>query len=364
MRKLLTGILLGCVAGITCVVLSDVFMNPGGGYFMTAFEKSEQWAARLRSESDAPCYIMEGSSDVRMSIDPAAMEDENGLRAVNAGAHAGNGENVNVIAALRMSRPGDTLVSFPVSYWKPSDDNVPGGIKFLFHRHGFRAFEPGLADFNLRQLLYVVRGNTFYFFMHLGKLAMGVPTTYRYDRIGVTRESGWTEIARCYFTPQSWMCGALGDDRLQVRHGALRMPFLKSKCAEYGLSLVVQLPRGYRHESYRAQGAFDALYLVRQGIKVLKDPALGVETDAQMLGDTSLHHNSRGAQAYSRMLARLLAKGEYWTEAALVEELHSRGWNEDGTRMKTPPGNKKWERPSPCPDSALQREGCKGKIGA
>lgn len=341
MKKLFAGILLGCVAGISCVVLNDVCLNSGGDYFMKALDKSEQWAARLRSESDAPCYIMEGSSDVRMSIDPAAMQDENGLRAVNAGLNAGNGENVNVITALRMSRPGDTLVSFPVAFWKPADDNVPGGFKFLFHRYGFRAFEPGLADFNVRHLLDVVRGNTFYFFFHLGKVLSGFPTAYKYDRIGTTHESGWTEIDRCYLSPQAWRLSEPDINRLQVRDAILHLPFLKSKCAQYGLSLVVQIPRWYQHDSCRAQGAFDALYLVRQGITVLKDPALGVETDMQMMGDTNLHHNSRGAQAYSRTLARLLAKGEYWTEVALVEELRSRGWNEDGTRMKTPPENKK-----------------------
>ncbi len=341
MKKLLIGILSGCVVGITCVVLNDIYMNSGKDYFMAAFDKSEQWAARLRSESDAPCYILEGSSDVRMSIDPAAMKEENGLRAVNAGMHAGSGENTNLVLALRMSRPGDTLVSFPVTMWKPAGDNVPGGVKFLFHRHGFRAFEPGVADFNALHLFYLVRGNTFITSVYWGKLLLRGPTPYKYDLIGTTHESGWTEIRRCYLPPQTWWNPALDTDRLRVRTAILHLPFVKSKCEQHGLSFVVQLPRFYRHDSHRAQGAFDALHLVRQGIKVLKDPALGVETDIQMMGDTDLHLNSRGAQAYSRTLARLLAKGEYWTEAELVEVLRSRGWNEDGTRMETPPENKK-----------------------
>lgn len=336
MKKLLTGILVGCIAGIACVALTDIYMNVGKDYFMAALDKSEQWAARLRSESDAPCYIMEGSSDVRMSIDPAAMRDENGLRAVNVGMHAGNGENINMILALRMSRPGDTLVSFPVTSWHPANNNLPGGFKFLFHCCGFRAFEPGLADFNVRHLLYVVRGSTYNFFLHLGKLIMGVTPVYRYDVIGTTHESGWTEIPTCHLDPQVVKLRAMHANCLQVRDKFKQMPFVKRKCAEHGLSLVVQLPRHYRDASYRAQGAFEALYLVRQGINVLKDPGLGVETDIGMMGDTDLHLNSRGSQAYSRTLARLLANGTYWTEDELVEELRSRGWNEDGTPMGTP----------------------------
>lgn len=334
MKKLLSAILSGVVVGVGCVALFDVYLNPGRTFFMSAMETSEKWGEQLRRESDAPCYILEGSSDVRMSVDPAAMKEETGVRAINAGFNAGAGENINMVEALRFSRPGDTLVLFPLIPWRPSDDNDPGSVKFLIHHHGLEAFEKAVVELTPKQLAYAIRGNSSSIFQFLGKAVQGRPTSYKYTRTSTVHESGWAEI-HTYPQPFKWRANELKDDKLTVFDYIRQVPSTEQKYREHGLRLVVQLPRAFRDISHRAQGAYNALYLVRQGIKVLKDPALGVETDRDLMADTDLHQNAKGAQPYSRTLARLLANEEYWTEAELVEILHSYGRNEDGTLMET-----------------------------
>lgn len=332
MKKLLLSILLGAALGVGFVQYFDRCVSPDIGFFTKAAEQSDAWAAKLR-ESDEPCYIICGCSDVRMGVDPALMLEEEGVRAISASLNAGFGQSLVIEEGLSYARPGDTLVYVPLTGETAPGEQPTGSMKLGIIRRGMDVFQPGLVTPTAGNISKIITGDIRAISFYYIKSIMFDRPPYRYNaKTCILHESGWVEILPVLHNKHMRPFPLAPDcDIPTYKHAHVHdLNDLAEKCAERGVALVVQLSVAYGDASMRALHAWEALQYVRMGYKVLKDPSLGVEPDSGLMADTLNHLNTEGARKHTLILAGLLRNGEFWTEEELVQELNRRGWDADG----------------------------------
>lgn len=337
MKKLLLCVFLGLAAAFLTTRLYDTCLDPQLAFFRRAAHVSDTWEARMRGEQgDKTCYIFAGGSDVRMSIDPAVLWEEYGLRTINAGNNANMGMHCNFSMALSYARPGDTVVLCMYSNRMPEYDLLPCGLKLTFERRGFEMFRDGLIPLNLRTVTDLFQGEAGSWCVYFSKRLFRPDQMFQYDKDGRLHPSGWVEVLTRKMQntyPPRYAC----PDNLTafgMPNDELREYLIKAKRAaeRKGAKLAVYLPRHLDSDSLRAIGAMYALSYTRLGIPVIRDETFGVEPSNFIFADTNLHLTDIGTRRNSRTLGEALRDNAFWTEEELTRYLNGLGWNADGSR--------------------------------
>lgn len=271
----------------------------------------------LRQRFGFRATIFAGGSSGLFSIDATRLSERHQRLAINYAMGAGLGPGVLAQAATSATGRGDTLVlAFePFLLTEPMEPTAMG-IQFSFAAwHPEWVTEPRFAvpAVSWPSALLALRPGGYHCVTLLGKLITRRPL-YRYQ-LGDVDSDGL----------------ALTDVRLPVTgppEFADTLPpaatNLLASVAEWGrtngVKLIYSLPWGYCPTNEVARVTRRNAKIVRQisaYIPALRDPALGVHTEAEDFSDSVWHLTRDAATRRTDILADLLKRGEYWTPEEL-----------------------------------------------
>lgn len=327
--SLLFALLGGLVGGLLFSQLYDRYLCPEACFYSRAADASDAWAAQLR-QSDAPCIIWAGGSELRAGIDPKQLADGYGIRSVNAAGQAGFGMPANLSLALPYLKEGDTLIFSCLGL----DEIYPSGAKFAWQRAGLSLFDSGLVPSNAETLRKIFCGNSGEFSMHLSKrMVHPLQAPYKYDNIAEIHPSGWMEIHSDELkgTAPSTVGRLDGATLPRLSEGYVRnIKTLKAYCEARGVKLACMMPVFYTRTEDRPLKAWLVLQHLELGIPVLHDDRLGCEENVNYFSDFGGHLNAAGVAVQTRILGRALKENDWWSRAEIVSYLRLRGWDENG----------------------------------
>jgi len=321
MKRLLLYILAGVAVAVAFNLYFDRYVDPSANFFDEMARLSDRWEAQLRSESDAPCQIIAGGSEIRMGVDPAWLKERYGLRVVNSGNTASFGTRVNTLTALRYLRRGDTLVLSLLVPRLPEGDATSGGIKYAWRREGWGMFEESLAPGPAESFQHIIRGSADMLSTYIAKKIFTPDNMYRYDRHTRKHPSGWCEL---FYNNMAQNAPGLSPDRagaqFNSRMNQAMADYLaetKEICRRKGVDMVIYFaPVCVETRGRRAHAAY-ALEFIRAGVPVLRTEPLGCEPDSRLFADTYAHLSPAGVAKHSRMLGEALRDRRCWTESEL-----------------------------------------------
>lgn len=333
MKRLILFIFIGLVAGVLFTLFYDGALDPGANYFDRAAEKTDSWEAALRAESDEPCYVFAGGSEVRMCLDPQIMKDEYGARVVNAGGMAGYGIRCNAVLGVHYLRPGDTLLlAMRGTKMDLADGITTSGLKFCYRRLGMSMFDSGIIPADASTLKQIFVGRAGDLSMYIAKKLLRPDDVYKYDTNTKLHESGWCEnfykheyMHMNYFTP--------GRDVKVVVNDALRnfLLQLKAACEAKGARLAIYMSPECMNTQCAIPASFIACEYMKLGIPVLRDSTFGCVHDMQYISDRPNHLSPEGTRKYSRIYAEALRRSNpFWTFEELEAQQHAYGYAADG----------------------------------
>lgn len=333
MKRLILFIIAGILAGIGVSLVYDFYLSPDRLYFLKAAELSDEWAEKLRAESDEPCYVLAGGSEIRMCIDPGIIHKEHGVRLITAGGMAGFGLTCNVTHAFKYLKPGDTLIvscRYPVF---PENDITTSGLKFCWATMGTDMFRHGLIPFNLTHLSHIFRPNSDELSMYLTKRLLKPDELFKYNSKTVQHPSGWCEN----FHIEPNLHFEYGSYKADLSSRFMLMPTmnnfidrLKVECDKKDIKLVIYQNVSYTHSSDLNIFAAATMAFTRKGIPVIKADNFNIEHDISMFADRVNHLSTKGTQKYSKLLAEALKNKSFWTIADLEKRLWELGYDKDG----------------------------------
>lgn len=333
MKKTLSILAAALVLGMILVQLFDRYLDSENVFWGEAVRRSNDWANKLDARFPQKFVIVGGSSS-RTSIDPELLLEEYGIPLVNASLPAGFGISIHIAGAMPYLRRGDTLILcleplLLATSTSESKTHTTNGDKFLAYHLSTRHSDE-LPNRNLSDAARLLRGHSYQIIVRTIRHFVG-KTPYRYSRDELS-PAGWLNVSS-KFPLYLGRCNV-------ARSIATLLPapwaeqYLRRVVAwgkENGVDVIYALPRCLWAEDSRIYHAVVALRLM-EIMPVLKDRTLGTDDDASHFADTVNHTSSEGARLMTREWGRALASGDYyWTRAELLDYIHSRGWNEDGT---------------------------------
>lgn len=333
MKRLILFIIAGILAGIGVSLVYDFYLSPDRLYFLKAAELSDEWAEKLRAESDEPCYVLAGGSEVRMCIDPDIIHKEHGVRLITAGGMAGFGLTCNVTHAFKYLKPGDTLIVSCRHFVFPENDITTGGLKFCWATMGTDMFRHGLIPFNLTHLSHIFRPNSDELSMYLTKRILKPDELFKYNSKTVQHPSGWCEnfhIEKNLLMQYAVYTTNISRSFIIQQRAAQFFDKLNQICHKKNIRLLVFQNIEYSHSTTDRDIVTSALALTREGISVIKLDSLSNERDIQYMADRPNHLNSKGAQKYSNELGVALKNNRVWTEKELLQTLYKLGFDAQG----------------------------------
>lgn len=332
MKKLLLCITAALLLGWAWNALFNYALSPDFRFWNRCADATDAWNARLRAESDAPCYVFGGGSETRTTIDPAYAKERYGMRVVNAAAQGLYGGPCNAAHALTYLRAGDTLV-FPLTAYSLNTDANPSGLRFLFRRHGKALFEGTGLPCRKDTVRPLIAGDALALSSCFTKLLTTGSFRYRYETDARVHDSGWMEVlttdeqerpaAHTNGAPLTGM--SVGDLTTCL--------YLQELCRAKGAKLVFRLHLAHADDTCRAREAKAALCAVGAGFCVLRDPRLGCSADPRDFADTINHLSAEGVRRQMDVLCPALRQERYWTEAELIRELRRLGHPEDAVPL-------------------------------
>lgn len=317
MKKLVLFSFLGLLLGGLWVVYYDQFINLE--YWNAAANATDVWEKKLRTESNAPCYIFTGGSEVRMgSIYPKVMYDEFGVRAINAGANAGFGRAGNISIALDYAKPGDYLIVSIRDFITDETKLITtAGKKYCFMRQGFKMFKSPFIKFNfstLKDLTFGEAGDSSMYIVY--KLFFPSKLNSWKNHI-IIHESGWCE--QTYRKELSMKPILTPANEVTINDATKKfLNTLKAECEKRHISLVMFINAHYSTTQDIPYLAMLAFRLVEEGIPVLKDPHFGCDSDRSLFSDSLNHLSLKGSIKYSRIFAQCLVNKSYWSKEELI----------------------------------------------
>ncbi|MFI3244711.1 MAG: hypothetical protein R3Y56_10715, partial [Akkermansia sp.] len=252
---------------------------------------------------------------------------------------AGFGLCPNVALAWKYLREGDTLIlAFEESLLKGDDTTTctNAGLTQVASRLGLSMFQDGVIPFNYDHFRRSVQLESKIIYFNIFKSIFFPNNLYRYLYGTTLHETGWLEIfglpsfqnyLGLISPPKNLTEEGISDDTKQYYQ------HLKQKAKEKKIRIIASQSPIYAHPKMAARSAWQALELTRMGIPVVYTPDFGYYTNHDWMGDIHVHLRSAGAKHFSSLLAKSLQEQRFWTEAELIDELHKRGWNEDGSRI-------------------------------
>ena len=322
LKRLLFYLVLAVLGTYALNKVYECFLRPDSLFFQKTIEISKKWSYELR-KSHEPCYVFTGGSEVRMNIEPQTMLEKQGVRAINAGAQAGNGVRCNAQIALPFLRKGDTLL---VSYIPGNDtfyhDGMSQvGINFCHTMQGFSPFTSGIIPTSCYSIASLFRGSSSTYAIHIMRLLTRPDCIYRYSSLKNAEISKTGRVNVFLSTVQQ---AGLSDEPVEFKPPVMHswesfMNDLKRYCHERGITLVMYISRAYISINHRKNNAAAALFFIKEGFPVLKDPYLGCWPDASMFSDTDLHLSIEGGKIFSEFLALQLKNQQYWSKEELQQ---------------------------------------------
>lgn len=324
MKKLVLFSILGLLLGGLWGVYYSQYINLE--YWNAAANATDDWAKKLRKESDAPCYIFTGGSEVRMgSIYPKVMYEEFGVRAINAGANAGFGLAGNISIALSYAKPGDYLIVAMRDFeYNEARLLTSGGKKYCFSRQGLNMFQSPFIQFDfstLKDLTFGEAGDTSMYLVH----KLFFPSKLNlWKKLVIIHESGWCE--QTYRQEIKMKPAPTSPDEVKINDTTrIFLNTLKDECKKRKIILAVFMNAHYTTTKDIPYQAMVALKLLEEGIPVLKDPNFGCDSDRTVFGESLNHLSLKGATKYSRIFAQCLINKAYWTKEELISILKEYG---------------------------------------
>lgn len=306
----------------------EYFLNPGMIFFNECIDVSKEWEKKVR-KADEKCYIFVGGSEVRMGIEPLAMLEAHGIRAVNAGLQAGNGLRCNTQMGLNFLQSGDTLV---MSVFPSSTDMGTGtsrsGINCCLMHHGCKCFfsNGGIIPFDFSLLSNLFYGSSSEISVYIMRLLTRPDCLFRYSSAKNARitESGRVEVFIRKDFPIRHRTRTNELPRVVFNGVDSLIRDVKAACQQRGVNVIAYLPRRGISSTYRPINAVMALYLVDLGIPVLRDQQLGTWESSSVCSDTREHLNVEAGYEFSALLAKLIKEEDYWTREELLRIIHDR----------------------------------------
>lgn len=324
LKKYLIYLTLSLVISLGINRLYEKTARPDALFFASCLEASRNWAEQLRKTNE-PCYIFAGGSEVRMTIEPETMLREHNVRAVNAAGQAGNGARCNAQISLPFLHSGDTLI-FSFIPGIPSGMSS-GGISFCYSQQGPKALYEGVLPINQHTLSSWIMGDAQNYCMHLMRILTRPDCIFRYSSEQNARisKSGRVEVFLHKVPSQTTLGKNISDylDEESVAIWSELMRDLQNYCKKKNVHLVVNLTRAGAHPDIRRLNAKWALFFIKCGLKVIKDPSLGAHPYTEDYSDTLQHMSIEGGRRYSSFLAGQLKKEQFWTEEELLQILET-----------------------------------------
>lgn len=321
MKKLILYSLLALSAAFCSVWGIDRIINMEVEFFYKLTKVTAEWESQLR-KGKFPCYIFAGGSEVRTTIDPAAMFRLHSINAVNAGNHAGFGPVCNAATAMVYIRPGDTFVMSGLESERV--DDVPAlGAKFAWRCLGWGMFKDGILPVNIRTIVKALVGDSVMICFYAYKKRRNQILNkhwYEHRDVATIHTNGLLEI-------NLDKSKQLVRDNIKGRQNVLDEFVSLCKriqwcCSQREADFVVMIPLRYEMESARLRNAALALELTRAGIHVLKDHRLGVGVDSSYFSDTTLHLSRKGIDESAQVIGSALKNKNYWREEELMNILN------------------------------------------
>lgn len=335
MKRLLFYLVLGLAGGLLFTIYFDYNIKPDNCFFIKAAETGDTWVNKLRSESDAPCYVITGGSEIRMSIDPAYMHGDSGTRMINAAGQAGFGITCNIVHGLSYLHPGDTLI-VSIKHTNFVEDNISAnGLKYCWRRLGLKTFGTDLIKPTADNIGKIFQGSSGELCMYAIKRLLSPGNIYIYDKKTHIHETGWVENYHKKSIP-------LFSPNSQNISNALTLPTaeaafletLKAECDKRGAKLCTYFYIEYAAQTLYPHAAAAALTLTRNGIPVVRDPTMGIDSSQDSFADFVSHLSPQGSRIHSARLGRILSSSQkFWTEEELVDILRNLGYNEQGLKQ-------------------------------
>lgn len=333
MKKTLLILLCSVLIGLGFVAYFDTHYDPEKIFFGDALNRSNRWQETIERDH-AHKYVLAGGSSSRIGINPALLLQHDGIPLVNAATHAGFGAIINTELALSYLKKGDTLIV------AIEPDNLTGveshfhnyttsGLKFLVHYskprdHTAHLFKPSAEHYTA-----ILRGDATTVLIRLLKPLFS-DELYRYSSDKNLTESGWMNVNHNWMKqPQAFNPAKMMPKSQLNQFGKTLLTDIRDWCARNGVRVVYSIPRVLWEEKARAYYAALALD-ISTIMPVLRDPALGVNSNPKEFADTVNHLNGKGATDATLELGRELREQDYWTREELRAYLHSQGYDETG----------------------------------
>lgn len=338
MKKLL---IICSIAALLGVVTNIIYSRCGmheQALFLDLAKVSDQWEESLR-KNHSSIYVLASGSTGRFGVDPQVILDEQDIPLVVASGVAGFGLCPNTAIAWDYLQEGDTLIlAFEEGLISAPNSLIctNSGLAQARSRLGFDMFKDGLIPFNYDHLRRSLMADSTLVSFDLGKSLFQRDNLYRYLVGTEINPSGWVEIA--INKSQQKYPGHISVPKDLKKSGISPVIVdyyskLQVLAKRKGVKIIASQHPYYSTAYGKEIRVYIALQLTRMGIPVIYTPNYGFHTKREWTADTQMHLNAEGTKHFSSLLAKSLKEQHFWTEEELIEELHKRGWNEDGSRI-------------------------------
>ncbi len=315
--RLALGLLAVAVGAWALSALYMVRLNPELRFISAMVQTNRAWTASMDAAHSNKVVVYGGSS-CATSIDPERLLEQHHLPSVNFGFAAGIGAPILTRAALSVTRPGDTLViALEPDLLHESGPPPALGVQFamLAGRLDWLREFPGQPHVSPARVPVDLRPGGRHAFTLLVKLITG-KKLYRYD-LDELHPGGWQEIRSRF--PMT----AVEPPSGMSPQGKALLVALREWGRTNRVQVLYSQPRGYVEPAQEARfRSLNARWLlsVAEVLPVLKDRALGTDSDADHFADMNWHPNRVGAGQRTDELARALKAREFWTAEELRAE--------------------------------------------
>jgi len=289
-----------------------LWVNPEVRFYKELATVQDAWSSKMDREHGHKVVVFGGSSCM-FSVNGEQMLKDYRLPTVNRGLAAGMAVKIPTLNALEDLKKGDTLILAlePAHFTEPIE-LTSLATQFSYARgHSDWATRGALGlpgKGRLSTLLSLHPGSRHALTMVV-KVLQSRPL-YRY-KVEDASPSGWmqTDVRLPVGGPPGHGKG-LSDDARRF------LSALHSWCEERGVRVAYSLPWGYSPASEVAafkRSNADFLMEVMKFMPVIKDPALGVDTDASHFADTAWHLNEVGSHARTDRLGGAVRDWNIWS---------------------------------------------------
>ncbi len=339
LKRLITYGFIALSLGVASNVCFSIYLNRDFRYFSNLIDVTSSWEKSLR-ETHPHTYVISGGSSTRAGVNPQLILNEYNIPIVLASLGAGYGMEGNLELALTHLKPQDTLiVAMELELMVKTLESTlpPMGAKMLLKQKGLAIYQSPILNFHRGNFLSPFGGGSLGLASHFAKnLTSEEGERYAYDKHSIIHPSGWMEITRKEHNllPIFLQYGgkSLGNFNLHddVKVGLQRVI---KYCNTHQIRIIAMMPRVYGKKSAQSFTLWISLQLTRMGIPVLYDKQMGIETDANLIADTTHHLNAMGTQNNSREIGANLRDQRFWTEQELINELEKRGWDSNAQQI-------------------------------